>query len=57
MEPSKPPSKDDPEDKCQKDKRPASERSVGGQKGHKGSQLELVENPDEIIYILIILPQ
>lgn len=50
---SKPPSKDDPKDKCQKDKRPASERSVGGQKGHQGSQLELVENPDDIIYIPI----
>ena len=50
---SKPPSKDDPKDKGQKDKRPPSERSVGGQEGHKGSQLELVENPDEIIYIPI----
>ena len=29
---SKPPSKDDPKDKAQKDKRPASESSVGGQK-------------------------
>ena len=29
---SKPSSKDDPKDKAQKDKRPASESSVGGQK-------------------------
>ena len=47
----KPPSKDELRDKGKKEKKAVSERPVGGQKGHKGSQLELVDNPDEIIYI------
>ena len=54
-----PPSKDDLKDKDSKEVEETSEgenkpkptRKAGGQKGHTGSQLQLLENPDEIIYI------
>ena len=56
---SKPPSKDDLKDKKSKEGEDTSEgknkpkptRKAGGQKGHAGSQLNLLKNPDEIIYI------
>ena len=56
---SKPPSKDDLKDKGSKEgeetaegkNKPKPTRKAGGQKGHAGSQLSLLENPDEIIYI------
>ena len=56
---SKPPSKDDLKDKEPKggedttegNNKPKPTRKAGGQKGHTGSQLNLLENPDEIIYI------
>ena len=53
-----PPSKDDLKDKGSKEEeisegknKPKNTRKAGGQKGHAGSQLQLLENPDEIIYI------
>ena len=56
---SKPPSKDDLKDKepqggedtTEGNNKPKPTRKAGGQKGHVGSQLNLLENPDEIIYI------
>ena len=55
---SKPPSKDDFKDKGSKEEettegknKPKPTRKAGGQKGHAGSQLSLLKNPDEIIYI------
>ena len=53
---SKPPSKDDLKDKGSQEEettegknKPKPTRKAGGQKGHAGSQLSLLENPDEII--------
>ena len=56
---SKPPSTDDMKDKESKEgkdnteseNKPKSTRKPGGQEGHDGAQLKLLENPDEIIYI------
>ena len=56
---SKPPSTDDMKDKGSKEgkvnteseNKPKSTRKSGGQEGHDGAQLKLLENPDEIIYI------
>lgn len=56
---SKPPSKDDLKDKNPKEgeddteseNKPRSTRKPGGQEGHDGAQLKLLENPDEIIYL------
>jgi len=50
---SSPPSKDDLKDKDQKDKSDSGSRKPGGQKDHNGSQLQSVENPDEIINIAV----
>jgi len=56
---STPPSKDglkdseskECEDTSEGKNKPKSTRKAGGQKGHAGSQLNLLENPDEIIYL------
>lgn len=49
---SKPPSTD-PDGKKKKKKRKPTDKKPGGQKGHKGAQLNPVENPDEIENIKI----
>ena len=50
----KPPSTDEPKGQDKKDDKPSpSGRSSGGQNGHKGTQLNLVEDPDEIIDIKV----
>jgi transposase len=46
---SKPPSSDGPRKPVRKSLRTASGRSVGGQAGHPGTTLRLVEKPDAII--------
>lgn len=51
---SKPPSKDELKDKASEttDKpKPGSRKKPGGQAGHQGTQLKMIEDPDEIIYI------
>lgn len=50
---SSPPSKDDLKDKGQRDKSDSGSRKPGGQKDRNGSQLQSVENPDEIINIAV----
>ena len=46
---SKPPSTDGPTRKLRSQRIP-SERKVGGQQGHPGSTLPLVEQPDEVLH-------
>jgi uncharacterized coiled-coil protein SlyX len=45
---SKPPSKDSPNFDRNQTRRGKSKKKIGGQKGHSGSTLEMVDNPDEI---------
>ena len=46
----KPPSTDETKGEGEKPDKPASSgKPAGGQKGHKGTQLEFVDDPDEII--------
>ncbi|MFK8056622.1 MAG: IS66 family transposase [Saprospiraceae bacterium] len=45
---SKPPSKDSPNFDRNQTRRGKTKKKVGGQKGHTGSTLEMVDNPDEI---------
>jgi len=47
---SLPPSKDENRLPKNQSLRSKSEKSTGGQKGHKGKTLEMVNNPDEIIH-------
>ena len=49
---SKPPSTD-PNRKKNKDKNKENQKKPGGQNGHEGANLSLVENPDEIVNIKI----
>lgn len=46
---SKPPASDGFRKKPKKSQRTRSDRSIGGQKGHKGTTLEMVDRPDHII--------